>query len=213
MTERTTKCESRPAKLILASASPRRAELLREAGIAFEVLPVAVDETPRPGESARQMVRRLAEQKARLAAARLPPAAAGHPLLLLAADTTVALGGEIFGKPANAEDARQMLAKLSGRTHEVITAVALLCLPEGALRVADATTRVTFRPLSDAEVEAYVASGEPRDKAGAYAIQGGAAGFVVRIEGSYSNVVGLPIERVKEMLKEDCGPVADGRAR
>jgi septum formation protein len=186
--------------LVLASASPRRAELLREAGLAFHVLPVEVDESPRPGESARQMVRRLAEEKARLAAARIACADAGSPALILAADTTVVLDGEILGKPGSADDARRMLRRLSGRTHEVITGVALLHMPDGRLRVEDETTQVTFAPLGDTDIEAYVSSGEPMDKAGAYAIQGGAARFVTGVEGSYSNVVGLPVELVKRLL-------------
>lgn len=192
-----------PFRLVLASASPRRAALLREAGLAFEALPVEVDETPQPGESARQMVRRLAEEKARLAASRLPAADARDPLLVLAADTTVVLDGEILGKPDSADDARRMLRQLSGRTHEVITGVALLRLPEGALRVADETTEVEFASLSGADIEAYVASGEPMDKAGAYAIQEGAARFVARVAGSYTNVVGLPVELVLRMLEEN----------
>jgi septum formation protein len=191
---------SRANYLVLASTSPRRAELLREAGIAFETVAADVDETPRAGETPQAMVRRLAEEKARAAAARVDA-----PALVLAADTTVVLEGENLGKPADDSDARRMLRRLSGRTHEVFTGVALLRLPEGALRVELETTRVEFHTLSDADIEAYVASGEPRDKAGAYAIQGGAAGFVARVEGSYSNVVGLPVELVRRMLDEGVG--------
>lgn len=149
------------------------------------------------------MVRRLAEEKARLAATRVRTVDAGSKPLILAADTTVVLDGEILGKPADAEDARRMLRQLSGRSHEVITGVALLRLPDGALRVADETTEVEFAPLSDVEIETYVATGEPMDKAGAYAIQEGAARFVSRIAGSYANVVGLPVELVLRILEEN----------
>lgn len=179
--------------------------------MAFDVLPVEVDETPLPGESARQMVRRLAQEKARLAATRLEASRPGNAVLILAADTTVVLDGEILGKPADAEDARRMLRQLSGRTHEVITGIALLGLPGGTLRLADEATLVTFAQISDAEIETYVATGEPVDKAGAYAIQGGAARFVTRLEGSYSNVVGLPVELVKRMLEENRGQVVGDR--
>jgi septum formation protein len=208
---RESRIETPPARLVLASASPRRAELLRQAGLAFDVLPVEVDETPLPGESARQMVRRLAQEKARLAATRLEASRPGNAVLILAADTTVVLDGEILGKPADAEDARRMLRQLSGRTHEVITGIALLGLPGGTLRLADEATLVTFAQISDAEIETYVATGEPVDKAGAYAIQGGAARFVTRLEGSYSNVVGLPVELVKRMLEENRGQVVGDR--
>lgn len=175
------------------------------------MLPVEVNETPLSGEPARRMVRRLAEEKARLAAQSIRAVKAGNTILILAADTTVVLDGEILGKPADDADARRMLRRLSGRTHEVITGVALLGLPEGTLRLADETTLVTFAQLSDAEIETYVATGETMDKAGAYAIQGGAARFVTRVEGSYSNVVGLPVELVKEMLRHIGGSVAGVR--
>lgn len=176
--------------LILASASPRRAELLRAAAIPFEVVVANVDESVLPGEKPRDHVRRLAEAKARAVADRM----AGR--LVLAADTVVVVDGLILGKPADQADARRMLRLLSGRGHEVMTGV---CLDR---RVEVAVTTVEFAPLSDAEIEWYVASGEPADKAGAYAIQGLASRFVTRLEGSYSNVVGLPVTLVYAMCRE-----------
>lgn len=179
-------------RLVLASASPRRAELLRAAGIEFDVLPADVDETPRAGEGPDAYVRRLAGEKARAVAAM----ARNYPVL--AADTTVVAGEEILGKPADDTDARRMLARLSGRVHQVITGVALL--HRGELHVDAESTAVEFAPMSAAEIEWYVATGEPRDKAGAYAIQGYASRFVTRIDGSYSNVVGLPMALVYQLL-------------
>jgi septum formation protein len=183
--------------LILASASPRRAELLTAAGIPFEVRPAHIDETPRPGEEARTYASRLALEKARAIAA----GAGGRPVL--AADTVVVIGGQVLGKPVNAEDAKRMLRLLSGRTHEVLTAVALMSAGSNQRELAiDAqieSTAVEFGPLEAAEIDWYVATGEPSDKAGAYAIQGFASRFVTRIEGSYSNVVGLPMALVYAM--------------
>ena len=177
-------------RLILASGSPRRAELLTAAGIAFIVQAADIDETPRPGEAAPDYALRLAREKA---------AGVGGPLVL-AADTIVVLDGEIMGKPVDAADAIRMLQALSGREHDVITAV---CLRRGDLELFHAeTTRVRFVPLSQAEVEEYVASGEPMDKAGAYGIQGLASRYVDRIDGSYSNVVGLPMALVYRLLRE-----------
>lgn len=178
-------------KLVLASASPRRAEILRDAGIAFSVLSSAVDETPLPGESAQDLVRRLAASKAELVAAR-----AIGPAIVIAADTVVALEGAILGKPRTSEDARQMLEKLSGRTHSVITGVALIRLPDAERREFTDITQVHFTSLSNEEILKYLSSGEPFDKAGSYAIQGIAGRFIPRIDGCYFNVVGLPLARL-----------------
>ncbi|HEX2459716.1 MAG TPA: Maf family protein [Vicinamibacterales bacterium] len=184
-------------RLILASASPRRAELLRATGIQFDVLPADIDESVLPGESAEHHVRRLAEAKA----CAVLPRAGGRPVL--SADTVVVVAGEILGKPADEADARRILRLLSGRSHEVITGVCLRRHEgEGGRQTSEvAVTTVEFAPLNDAEIEWYVASGEPRDKAGAYAIQGLASRFVTRIDGSYSNVVGLPVAVVYRMCK------------
>ena len=183
--------------LILASASPRRAELLTAAGIAFEVRPAHVDETLRPGEDAKTYAKRVAVDKARTIAAQ----SKGQPVL--AADTVVVIDGLVLGKPADAADAKRMLGLLSGRTHEVLTAVALMSGQSGQgapeLDSRTESTAVQFARLSPAEIEWYVATGEPSDKAGAYAIQGLASRFVTRIDGSYSNVVGLPMALVYAM--------------
>jgi septum formation protein len=183
--------------LILASASPRRADLLRAAAIPFEVHPADVDEQRLPDEPPYRYVRRLAEAKAIAIAARFPGRA------VLGADTVVVLGGEVLGKPADPADATRMLRRLSGRTHEVLTGLCLVGqdgATAGSGRRTDTTvTTVTFAVLGEAEIEWYVASGEPLDKAGAYAIQGLASRFVTTIDGSYSNVVGLPVARLYEM--------------
>lgn len=184
-------------KLILASASQRRAQILRDAGISFSVLSSAVDETPYPGESPQQMVLRLADAKAELVAAR-----AVGPALLVAADTTVVLDGQNLGKPRNSEDARHMLQLYSGRTHSVVTGVTVVRLPEMERRQFVETTLVTFAPLSSDQISHYLATGEPFDKAGAYAIQGYAGRFIPRIEGCYFNVVGLPLARLVVTLRE-----------
>ena len=177
--------------LILASLSPRRAELLRAAGMEFTVRAVEVDESVEEGESPKRYVLRLARVKA--LAVDLHPGE-----MVLAADTTVALDEEILGKPRDDEDARRMLQKLSDRRHEVYTGV---CLRTGQSVETDfAVTSVWFNPLTAAEIEAYVRSGEPHDKAGAYAIQGLASRFIPRIDGSYSNVVGLPVDLVYRLL-------------
>jgi len=178
-------------KLILASASPRRAEILRSAGIPFTVLSSAVDETPLPGETASDLVRRMAAAKAELVAAR-----AVGPAIVIAADTVVALDGTILGKPRTSQDARNMLEKLSGRTHSVITGVALVRLPDVERREFTEITQVHFTALSDEEIVKYLSSGEPFDKAGAYAIQGVAGRFIPRVDGCYFNVVGLPLARL-----------------
>jgi nucleoside triphosphate pyrophosphatase len=189
-------------KLILASRSARRAEILRNAGFEFEVLPAQVDETQRHGEYATNFVRRLAEDKAR-AVARLVAAISQDILaIVVAADTVVEIEGGILGKPASADDARAMLRRLSGRTHEVLTGLAVLPLSGDKSRVVVESTRVTFAPLSAREIEEYIESGEPFDKAGAYAIQGRGGKFVTRIEGCYFNVMGLPLARLYAILRE-----------
>jgi len=191
-------------KLILASASPRRAEVLRDAGIAFEAVATNVDESRRPNESPEELVVRLAEAKARSVAAQL--LAGSGPAIVLGADTEVVADGpggrQVLGKPASAEDARAMLRRLSGRKHEVITGLFLIHLPSGATRVERETTRVTLAPLTDKEIDVYVVSGEPFDKAGAYAIQGRGGRYVMRVEGCYFNVVGLPLARLYRLLCE-----------
>ena len=184
-------------KLILASASPRRAEVLRDAGYHFTVLSSAIDETPYPDESPQDLVLRLAQTKADLAAAR-----AVGPAILIAADTEVVLDSHIFGKPRSSYDARSMLEKLSGRLHTVLTGVALVRLPDVERRSFVESTLVQFAPLSDEEIGRYLATGEPHDKAGAYAIQGYAARYIPRIEGCYFNVVGLPVARLQHALSE-----------
>jgi len=181
-------------RLILASASPRRAELLTAADIPFDVIPADVDEAFRPGEKPEKAVARVAELKAR-AVARLH-----RDAIVLGADTTVVIGGEALGKPADPLDAARMLRLLSGRTHEVLTGVCL-CGQERTL-VHVEPSRVRMARLSESEVAWYVATGEAADKAGAYAAQGRASRFIEGIDGSYSNVVGLPISSVYELLKE-----------
>jgi septum formation protein len=184
-------------RLILASGSPRRAEILQTVGLPCTVLSSAVDETPIPGETAHEMVRRLAAAKAELVAQR-----AVGPAIVVAADTVVTLDSTIFGKPRTTEDARQMLEKLAGRTHSVITGVALIRLPDVERREFHEITHVQFGPLDDEEITRYLASGEPFDKAGAYAIQGRAGRYITRIEGCYYNVVGLPLARLCAALAE-----------
>jgi septum formation protein len=181
-------------RLLLASASPRRAELLRAAGFVFDIEPANADETVHPGETPDAYVRRVAEAKARTV---LPTAG---DRLVLAADTTVVVDGDIFGKPEHRDDAVRMLRALRDRRHEVMTGVTLAASTRMLTRVE--TTAVDFAPLSEREIEWYVASGEPVDRAGAYAVQGLASRFVTRVEGSYSNVVGLPVALVYGMLKE-----------
>jgi septum formation protein len=192
-------------KIILASSSPRRAEILRDAGIPFEIRAAEIEEAPLPGEAAQAMVARLAEGKARAVAAQLVAAERSADVgdcILVGADTTVELSGEILGKPRDSRQAREMLARLSGRTHHVLTGIFLLHLPGGATRAAVEKSSVTFAPLSDAEIEAYVASGKPMGKAGAYGIQGAAGRFIPRIEGCYFNIVGLPLAKLYKLLGE-----------
>ena len=186
-------------KLILASASPRRAEILRNAGIAFEVRAVLLDESRHPGELRADYVRRLALAKARAAANAEPDSG---DCLYLGADTIVVARDEILGKPSSEEDARRMLRLLSGTVHEVHTGVALVRRPGRSEGVIEEITRVTFAPLSDADIESYIATGEPFDKAGAYAIQGIGGRYIARIEGCYFNVVGLPLARLWSFLRD-----------
>jgi septum formation protein len=189
-------------KLVLASRSPRRAEILRNAGFEFQIVPAEVDESLRPGEPAAWYVRRLAEEKARKVARQLSATSQASAAVIVAADTAVVLGNSILGKPRSADDARAMLRLLSGETHEVFSGLAVLRLETGAIRIATESTRVTFLPMMDGEIEEYIASGEPFDKAGAYAIQGRGGKFISRIEGCYFNVMGLPLSRLYSMLRE-----------
>lgn len=183
-----------PTTLVLASASPRRRELLGTLGVRFDVRPTDVDESIHPGEAPVAYVRRLAEDKLRAALATEATA------FVLASDTTVVSDGVTLGKPADDEEGRAVLRRLSGRAHEVRTAVALGRAGE-VLAVRDVRTRVVFRVLSEDEISRYVALGEGRDKAGGYGIQGLAGAFVTSIEGSYSNVVGLPLAETLELLR------------
>ncbi len=184
-------------KLILASGSPRRAEVLRCAGFVFQTVSTNVDETLRAGEAPDAYVLRLAEAKARAAAARVTEGA-----VVVGADTTVVIDGLVLGKPESDEEAKQMLARFSGRTHEVLTGLAVIRIPGGEVSIQEERTRVTFAPLTQKEIEDYVASGEPFDKAGGYAIQGLAGRFVTRVEGCYFNVVGLPLARLYGILRD-----------
>jgi septum formation protein len=178
--------------IVLASASPRRAELLRAAGIEFEVVPAHIDESAHPHEDADAYVRRIADAKARAVSARVADR------IVLAADTTVVIDGMMLAKPEDDADARRMLRMLSGRTHEVLTAVSIY---RGHQMITEVErSNVELAPLSEFEIDWYIGTGEPRDKAGAYAIQGYASRFVTRINGSYSNVVGLPVALVYEIL-------------
>jgi septum formation protein len=195
--------------IVLASASPRRAELLTAAGIPFQVRAADVDERLEPGEDPERYVRRVAADKARTVAAAVPGQA------VLAADTVVLVEGQVLGKPRDAEDAKRMLRLLSGRTHQVLTAVTLIndggfdfrggggkLNPGSSMDTEVAVTSVEFAPLDAREIDWYVATGEPADKAGAYAIQGLASRFVTRIDGSYSNVVGLPVALVYRLCTQ-----------
>ena len=184
------------SRIILASASPRRQELLASAGITLSVVPGDIDETPFPNEEPVSHVVRLAEEKASEASTR----ADGR--FFIGADTIVLIDGEILGKPCDEAEAALMLRKLSGRMHQVITGFAVIDHESGRIIRRTVSTEVYFRPVSAAEIAAYVATGCPLDKAGAYAIQGGAASMVEKINGSYTNVVGLPLCEVVEVLRE-----------
>lgn len=191
---------SSPNHLVLASASPRRRELLRQIGVAFTPVAVGVAEKRAPGETPESYVRRLALDKARAGLERL-----GQGAVVLGADTLGELDGQVLEKPVDQSHAAQMLKAMSGRTHRVLSAVALT---DGRKeRVAMSVTEVTFRRLSDEEIARYWHTGEPRDKAGGYAIQGRGAVFVESIRGSYSAVVGLPLELTQRLLAEYNIPV------
>jgi nucleoside triphosphate pyrophosphatase len=185
--------------IILASASPRRAEILRNAHIPFEMQITLLDESLLPGELPGDYVRRLALEKARAAA---EGRRSRDNTIFIGADTAVVAEGEILGKPESDEDARRMLRLISGATHEVHTGLALLRRPDEIERVVEEITRVSFAPLSDDEIAAYIATGEPFDKAGGYGIQGIAGRYITRIEGCYFNVMGLPLARLWSLLKE-----------
>ncbi|HKD59630.1 MAG TPA: Maf family protein [Terracidiphilus sp.] len=188
------------SRLILASASPRRRELLTQAGFTFEVRPAQVNEDPRGDEEPIAYVVRLARDKAQSVFAEISSKSSGPPqVVVLGADTTVTLDGHILAKPENAADAARMLRMLSGRTHRVITGVAVATAER--IEVAAEVTGVQFLTMSDKEIAAYIATGEPMDKAGAYGIQGLAAKWIPRVEGCYFNVVGLPLALVTTMLE------------
>jgi len=186
-------------KLILASSSPRRAEVLRNAGIEFEVRPTAIDETRRPGEPTGDYVRRLALEKARAA---VNAETSAGDFIVVGADTVVVNRGEILLKPASPDDARRMLRQLSGGVHEVHTGLAVIRVPQGIERVIEEVTSVHFAKLSDAEINAYIETGEPFDKAGAYGIQSIGGRYVTRVEGCYFNVMGMPLARLWATLQE-----------
>jgi septum formation protein len=185
--------------LVLASASPRRRELLTQAGFTFEVHPAHIPEDPHPNEDPITYVTRLAREKAQSVFAELSSKGPAPPQVVLGADTTVTLDNQILGKPEDPADAARILRMLSGRTHRVITGVALVTAER--TQVASEVTAVKFLTLSEEEIAAYIATGEPMDKAGAYAIQGRAACWIPRIEGDYFNVVGLPIALVTTLLE------------
>jgi septum formation protein len=182
-------------RLVLASSSPRRRELLTSAGFAFDVVSADIDETVRPGEAAETYVRRMAIEKAGAVRAR------SGDRTILAADTIVVVDGDVLGKPADDESAARMLARLSGREHQVLTSVAVWWPDAAEPDVTVEETRVWMRVIPREEILAVVASGEPRDRAGAYAIQGLASRWVTRIDGSYGTVVGLPVEAVDRLLR------------
>ncbi len=186
-------------KLILASGSPRRAEILRNAGFCFEVQPTYVDESLPTNERAEDYVLRLAQTKAHVIAT--GAAKNSERAFVVGADTTVICDGRIFAKPENAAEAREMLRALSGKTHEVCTGIAIVRTPDGLQAAGVETTRVTFVSLSHDQIDAYSATEEPFDKAGGYGIQGIGGRFISSIEGCYFNVMGLPLSRTWQMLR------------
>jgi septum formation protein len=188
--------------LILASASPRRADILRAQGLAFSIRPASIDEAVRPGEPSGEHVERLALEKARAVAADAPGS------VVLGCDTIVVIDEEILGKPADRAEAIAMLGRLSGREHVVHSSAALVCRATGQSAVAHSTTQVRFRELSREEIEAYVDSGEPMDKAGAWGIQGTGAMLVEHIDGGYFTVMGLPVGCLRELWTKLFGPPA-----
>ncbi|SEB91723.1 Maf family protein [Terriglobus roseus] len=179
--------------VILASQSPRRRELLAQIGVDFRVVTADIDETPLPGEDHRAYTLRLADDKARAILVQHPDS------IVIGADTTVEVDGDLLGKPRDAADAARMLRLLSGRAHQVTTGIAVLTNDQ--THIAAETTNVFFSAMTDDEIAAYVATGEPMDKAGAYGIQGRAAEWIPRIEGDYNNVVGLPLAKLASLLK------------
>lgn len=183
-------------RIVLASASPRRAEILRTVGWPFAALPVHIDESRNSGEVAADYVRRLAQEKAVAAAAQLTNG------LIIGADTTVVLDEHILEKPVDREDAVRMLGLLNNRWHQVLTGVAIIESPTGQLKIAHESTEVKFASMSDEDIDWYVATGEPMDKAGAYAIQGLGARFIEGIRGDYFNVVGLPVRLLYDLLAQ-----------
>jgi len=189
--------------LVLASSSPRRKELLTQAGYQFQIIPANIPEARLANEDPTTFVTRLAREKAQFVAQRILDQPASHreqdPILVLGADTIVVASEEVLGKPSDAEDAARMLRLLSGRIHQVITGVCLIS--NEATEVAAETTAVTMKELTEAEIADYIATGEPMDKAGAYAIQGYAARWIPRIQGCYFNVVGLPLASVASMIE------------
>ena len=210
--EKTLEESPRPFRLILASASPRRRELLTQAGYSFSIEAADIDESHRADESPSQYVRRLAEEKAHAVFNKCSPGGPfipsrgmsggeelSKPLIVLGADTTVVLDNAILGKPADAADATRMLRALSGRTHQVLTGIA--AVTRAGLTSAVESTDVTFSEIPEAEIDAYCTTSEPLDKAGAYGIQGYAARWIPRIDGCYFNVMGLPIARTVALLR------------
>ncbi len=186
-------------KLVLASASPRRAEILTAAGIRFEIHPALVDESPIPGETPKQLAERLAHAKAEAVAREF---SRDKDVIVLGADTVVALDDVSLGKPKDSADARAMLRELRSREHQVFTGFSLIRIADGAQATGNEITRVWFSAMTDREVDAYVLTGEPLGKAGAYAIQGLAGRYIPRIEGCYFNVVGLPLARIWQALTD-----------
>jgi len=193
--------DTRPAPdvLVLASASPRRSRLLDEAGVAFEVVPADIDEQAIAGEAPREMAERLAREKALAVAARLGDA---PRRFVLAADTIVVLGEKVLGKPRDPDHAVELLSSLVGHTHEVVTGVALAQTGGGEVQSLHVSSRVRMRAAEPGEIRAYVATGEPLDKAGAYALQGEGRRFVEQVEGSETNVIGLPMDETLALLAE-----------
>jgi septum formation protein len=188
-----------PAPLVLASASPRRSDLLHRAGIRFEVCPAGIPEIEQPGETPVAFAQRLAHSKALAVAERI---GASPPRLVLGADTIVVLDGDVLGKPRDSDHALELLERLTGREHSVVTAVALVASDTLQLWQAAVTSRVEMRAVERDELIAYVATDEPLDKAGGYAVQGGARSFVTRIHGSETNVIGLPLNETVDLLDE-----------
>jgi septum formation protein len=188
-----------PAPLVLASASPRRSDLLHRAGIRFEVCPAGIPEIEQPGETPVAFAQRLAHSKALAVAERI---GASPPRMVLGADTIVVLDGDVLGKPRDSDHALELLERLTGREHSVVTAVALVASDTLQLWQAAVTSRVEMRAVERDELIAYVATDEPLDKAGGYAVQGGARSFVTRIHGSETNVIGLPLDETIDLLDE-----------